>query len=119
MRLERDEAGRRILVAFPARRQPVGRIDRRRRVANELNGMIAVAVVAFCSKRVAERADLGVVGAQLALHLGPMAGAALLNDGEFHRTGRRRPDSVRAVAVAADRGVHVDPAHDQTAVNGI
>ena len=72
-------------------------------VGDPLDVVGAVAVVALGRLRVAELADLAVVGVEVGLRDLAVAAAALLHDVELESVGVRPLDGVRAVAVVADR----------------
>src|SRR6185503_9061896 len=77
------------------------------RVADALDGVVAVAVEALCGIGVAQRVDLAVIGLHVALVVVDVAAAAVARDDEADVVGPRAADLVRGVAIGAHGGVGV------------
>ena len=117
VRLEAEEALGRVEVALLAGLQAVGRIDRRLRIVDALDRVVAVAVETLGGVGEAERVDLAVVGPLVGCQLLLMAAAAVLGDQELGLVEEGVLNVVRGVAVRADRRLRVGLLQRQLAVH--
>jgi hypothetical protein len=114
VRLEGDEALRRVRVALLAGGEAVVRVHRRGGIRHALYVVLAVAVEAHRGVRVAERGDLPVVGVAIGAEVLDVAATAALPDdgklagipGRARRAFVRDPRDVLVAVEAGARGVH-------------
>ena len=107
VRLEAQEAFRSVKMALLTGLQAVGRKDRRLRIVDALDRVIAVAIEALGGVGEAECVDLAMIRALVRRQLFLVATAAVFGDQELRLVEERILDVVRGVAVRADRRLRI------------